>query len=243
MFLLHGNVSLGQGFDNAFYDEVWSVKVKQIDDFVDRFNNELNFLKNGSLVKNKFSSDTRPKLLTSLINYDKIKNQSLIDAFIKSVDENNYFLQLGKDDIQCILNVEAIYKGKRFNLDLILRIEVIENGAMKWVITDAKTQAYPWKSIATNPSKFINPSNHNLRFSNLFKFINEGNDIQGMFADDFTLDNFSIIVHEIIEGNLQIKEIRDINYRIHIQTDIKFLVSYFDVPSKPSGWLISEIYQ
>ncbi|GHB29414.1 hypothetical protein [Mongoliitalea lutea] len=234
--------SFGQGLSNTFYDEVWSVKVKQIDDFVDRFNNEINFLKNGSLVKNKFSPETRPKLLSSLVNYDKVKDQLLVEDFIQWIYKEEFFLQLGKDNIQCELNVDAFYKQKKFNLDLILKIEVLENGAMKWVISDAKSTSFPWKTIEQNPSKFINPSNHNLRFSNLFKLINEGNDIQGMFANDFELNNFSIIVHEIIEGNLEIKEIKKIDYRISIDEKFKFLVSYFDVPSTPSGWLISEIY-
>lgn len=242
--LLHGTYAMGQqSFDHTFYDEVWSVKVKQIDDFVDRFNNELNFLKNGSLVKNKFSEDTRPSLLYSLINYEKIKNQPLIDSFVNHIDNNKYLLQLGRDQIDCILTVAASYKQQKFQMNLVLQIEVLDDAAMKWVITDAQSSNYPWKPMASNPQKFINPSNHNLRFSNLFKFINEGNDIQGMFVENFRLDNLSIVVHELLEGNLVIEEIKDINYQIEISDQIKFLVSYFDVPSKPSGWLISEIYK
>lgn len=241
MFLFFGNSAFGQGIDNTFYDEVWSVKVKQIDDFMDRFNNEINFLKNGSRVKNKFSPDTRPKLLSSLINYEKIKDQALIDSFIQHIDKENHYLKLGLGDIRCMLNVEAQFKQKKFDLLLELRIYVLSNGSMKWIISDANANSYPWNKIAQNPNNFINPSNHNLRFSNLFKFINEGNDIKGIFSDNFQLDNFSIMVHEFMEGNLQIKEIKDINYKIYINEEIRFMVSYFDKPSKPSGWLISEI--
>lgn len=230
-----------QGLENSFYDETWSLKVKQIDDFVDRFNNELNFISNGNIIKNKLPPETRIKLLSSLIYSENVKNPELVNEFVNLVDTEVYYLKFGDDDIKCILSVASLFNEKEFNFDFHLKIEKLIDGSMKWVIVDVNSDSYPWNNIAQNPKKFINPSNHNLKFSNLFRIINGDNDIQGIFEEDFELDNLSIIIHEIMSGNMTIKSISDVNYSFRILDKYNILVSYFDTPGKQSGWLISNI--
>lgn len=230
-----------QALENTFYDETWSLKVKQIDDFVDRFNNELNFISNGNIIKNKLPPETRSKLLSSLIYSENVKNTELVNEFVNLVDAEGYYLKFGDDDIKCILSVASLFNEKQFNFDFHLKIEKLNDGSMKWVIVDVNSTSYPWNSIAQNPQKFINPSNHNLRFSNLFRIINGENDIQGVFEESFELDNLSIIIHEIMRGNMAIKSITDVNYSFSILEKYKVLVSYFDTSGKQSGWLISNI--
>lgn len=230
-----------QALENSFYDETWSLKVKQIDDFVDRFNNELNFISNGKIIKNKLPSDTRIKLLSSLIYSENVKNPELVNEFVNMIDTEGFYLKFGDDDIKCILSVASLFNENPFNFDFHLKIEKLDDGAMKWVIVDVNSTSYPWNTIAKNPQKFINPSNHNLRFSNLFRIINGDNDIQGILEEDFELDNLSIIIHQIISGNMAVKSIIDVNYSFDILQKYNALVSYFDTPGKQSGWLISNI--
>lgn len=231
----------GQTIDKTFYDESWSLKVKQIDDFVDRFNNELNYIDKGVIVKNQLSPDARRKLITALIDKDKVKDMEIVDKLLSTIDSTGYLIEIGATEIKSILTLSSLYKGKAFDFDFHLEIEKLDDGAMKWVIVDSNAENYPWEGIEQNPKKFINPSNHNLRFSSLNKFINDGNDIQGIFNQEFKLDNFSILIHEIIQGNLIVNRIQDLEYRIKLLDQFELQVDYVESNSKISGWLISNI--
>ncbi len=230
-----------QSLENTFYDENWAVRVKQIDDFVDRFNNELNFIKNGVIVKNKLAQENRSGIILSLFNSSKEIDQKLIENFVSLVLDKDYYIKLGLTDITCVLTTKSVYKNENISIDFYLKIETLSDGSMKWVIYNAIPSKYPWQKIEFNPNKFINPSNHNLRFSSLGKFINESNDIKGIFSDKFVVDEFSILVHEIIQGNLIIGDIKDLKYNINVLDQYKVSIDYIDNVEKKSGWLITEL--
>jgi hypothetical protein len=231
----------GQTIPNTFNDESWAVKVKQIDDFVDRFNNELNYIQNGVVVKNKLSSESRKKVLLSLFDAQKQHDRALVEEFVNYVVGFDYYIKFGLTEIESIVNVFSTYKNQKFDLDLFLKMESLPDGSSKWVIFNSSSSKYPWKEMASNPQKFINPSNHNLRFSGLGKYLNGGNDIKELFSDTFTLDEFSVFVHEIAQGNLVIGDIRNVRYSINIMDKYRLYVNYTDSDSKNSGWLITEI--
>lgn len=241
MLLICSFIAEAQSIENSFLDENWALKVKQLDDFVDRFNNKLNYTQSRTIVKNELAPDQRKAVLASLFNPSLVSGQELVSEFIKKVDSLGYQIIFGQTNIISRLGVTSIYKEKPFNFELQMIIESEPDGSMKWVIVDTFSPKYPWSTIEPNPNKFINPSNHNLRFSSLSKLINDGNDIQGIFTKDFKLDDFSILVHEILEGNLEIKGIKDLTYQLYILDEYQLIVKYLEGGNKISGWLISEI--
>jgi hypothetical protein len=230
-----------QSLQNTFYDGDWAVRVKQLDDFVDRFNNELNYINGGVVVKNKLSEESRKNVILSLFNSSKSFDLEMKERFASLVLDNDYYIKLGQTDMNCILTAKSVYKNENLVVDFSLQIERLSDGSMKWVIYDAKPSKHPWKKIEFNPNKFINPSNHNLRFSSLGKFINEGNDIKGIFSDEFVVDEFSILVHEIIQGNLIIGGVKNLKYNFNILDQYNISIDYIDSSGKNSGWLISEL--
>jgi hypothetical protein len=234
-------ISYSQNLERpTFNDPVWNVKVKQLDDFLDRFNNQTKYFQNNSTVTHELSEEMHLGLLWSLVN---IQDTLLINDFISTVvkDKGKNVLSFYEGSWFSEIEIEIRYFEQIQKISLIMKMEKSVTGGHKWVLASVKEPDKNWLNLNDNPEKFINPTNHNLRFSRLQRHIDGSDDILGLLPNDWEIDYMSIFLYLVSRGDIELLRVNKIKYHFLQIENFIFTVEYFDRPTLKSGWLISEI--
>ncbi|MEM6264211.1 MAG: hypothetical protein AAGI38_16970, partial [Bacteroidota bacterium] len=127
--------------------ENYTLRVKQLDEFIDRFN----FNPQTPVIqyiRSKYPDQklSRSILIRSLFNiYDKTWSNEKIDTFIDQIDNPStpHFLKFNDDrwfaEVECVF----LYKGEEVEVTLVLQNTVFEDYSSKWMIIGAKADFLP----------------------------------------------------------------------------------------------------
>lgn len=233
----------------------FAFQVKQIDEFIERFNGESNTLINQYLTQN-FPDEplNRESLLKTLFNQaDQSWDLEMIQAFIKEVDHNrkpvsiNYY----DDDWYVTLDCKVLYKGAPEKVNLTLAVEKEPDNAAKWVIRgvqadflcirDPKEEACLPEPL--NNNLLLNPASHGTDFINLNQVFDHRKNFNSYIHKNFQTDVLTLFVHEIVNANLAFDHIESIRYHFLQVKGWAFTVSKFKRDSQNSGWLIDRLWR
>jgi len=246
---------------NNDYESDFAWHVKQVDEFIERFNNnDKTLIKLYNKKHNPVISLTREKLLKSLFNAsDKNWDINEITNFIKDVTNKKKQVYLDFFDkgwcakLICLVN----WKGKPERVVLTLKIKKYPDGSSKWVIAavSANFLKQQWLTdslaghtlaaipAAKNHSTSLHPFSHSASFSNITQVSKDKTNIENYLETPVSNTNRELLTfaNEIINNRLQIKHAESLTYEFHQVKGWTFEVSQFERQSQNSGWLISKL--
>lgn len=258
LLVFNGTVLLAQDYENE-YQNIFVWQVKQVNEFIERFNN------NDSTLLKKYAGDnvsanliSRERLILSLFNAEKKDwDKTEVKSFIKSVDDkaNPRFLSMYGDKWYASLNCDVNWKGRRENAVLRLKLIRLPSNGYKWIITavngkflnivapaGAVNQAGFTMPAAVNKTTSLNPMSHGTDFMDIYQVNTDKKNIANYFDEMDNLDAATQrFIQEIINSNAQITRVNNITYHFNQIDGWAFDIQQYNRQTRNSGWLISKL--
>ncbi len=254
------SISFSQANANE-YETDFAWHVKQVDEFIERFNN-----KDETLIKlyaKKYNSSavlTREVLLKSLFNAEsKSWNIGDIKSFINQVNNKkrpvyiNFFDNSWCAKLVCSVN----WKGKPQTVLLTLKIKKLPDESSKWVITGAEAGFLKQQRltdsianrpltpvpVARDPKTSLHPFSHATRFMNIDLVSKDKINIENYYVKTVSegTNDLPTFINEVVNNRLVVKRAVSLNYKFYQISGWVFEVNEFDRQSRNSGWLISKL--
>jgi len=233
---------------DSLFERKLIYEVKQLDQFIGRFNLSENIygnkfteeLKDSTRMQKESYSSVRKKILLSLFDSENIKNDTtVIKSFINDVVENSSIISFNDKNWFAEINTTILFNGTEKNARIILQIEKNSEDELKWVIRGVKADILEMNSKETND--FINPMSHETYFIDLRKVFDNKNHVSQYTYKEFKQDNLSIFLYLVSQNRIQLKRINSINYHLLQIDNYIFTIDFFNRSSFNSGWLISHL--
>lgn len=218
------------------------LQVKQLDEFINRFNNKETIYTSNKTEVN--SPVERKRNLISLLDLeDSTLFKKSTEDFIEYVsnDTNHIKLDYADDNWYAKVNCTIRYKDKEKNVFLILKKEGDMQEGFKWVFAGVNASFTDIRPAYYDTAKFIGPMNHELGFMGLFNAFNDYENISEYAFKDFIPDDLSIFFSLVKSNEIQYVRVNSIQYHFLQIANWVFTVDYFNRASSNSGWLISAV--
>ncbi|MEO5572523.1 MAG: hypothetical protein ABIT08_10350 [Bacteroidia bacterium] len=269
LFFLPGTISSVFSQNNLPYDdENFVYSVKQIDEFIERFNKTPNsFLI--SYLKSKFPEndiDTidRKKFILNLFNlrnatWDSLRVRNFVNHVTDTVQPS--FIQFYDDNWYALLKCKVVYRKVTQDLDLILKIEPSRNNSSKWVIVSAKADFLNFKSKYENTKVpvpvycgsdlrdptlenkfFLDPMAYGTDFMCIDEPFEHGERFKDYLYSGRISSQITKLIQEIKKNNVVFKQVNSVSYHFLNVPGWLFICEYFSRSDRNSGWLISNLY-
>ncbi len=240
--------SQGQSINGAT-DEKYYFEVKQIEDFIDRFN----FSPQSSFIK-YYSKNypnaklNRTDLIKTLFYREGMKKKSLDTlknflALVTNAKQPSYLSFYAKN-WYANLDCAFLLNGKPVNIKLVLEIQIDDEKtkACRWVICGMKSErlTFPEKIDST---KFISPSSHGTDFLALDKILVDKKNIVSYFYSNFKPSNLTLFMDALQNESLKFIQVNSVSYYFFQINDWIIEVNYKYSKSNYSGWLISRLIE
>lgn len=223
-------------------------KVKQIDEFMQRFNHEI--LPDGSRVtsgdKEEFNAGRR-RNLAILFNHDKFAaNDSTLtpeaEKFVDYVIDNTLTINYADTTWRAILTCDALHNAKKSTVTLTLRVEKVAEAEYKWVIADAAGKLFDVLPDTVAKPLSISPAEHGIGFFTLPRTIEaEPKAVSTLDYAGHRNDRLSIFNYLVATRTLRLTSVRSVMYRYRVGK-YTFDVERIEKPgSYNKGWLINNI--
>ena len=234
----------------------FAFKVKQIDEFIERFNNAQSTLIK-DYVREHYSVDSlsRAALIVSLFNQqDTTWDEAKVRAFVADVTRETSRRETSSAEPSSLLNfydggwyaeLDCIgqYRGKTENFTLVLSLEVLPQGrGAKWVINGVEAD-FLGLGYDTDRSRTLNPASHDTDFMNLIVALQDTLNFRNYLSARAQPSQLLLFLDELCEGKLVFKRVQEITYHFLQIDNWIFKVRDFNRNTANSGWLISELIQ
>jgi hypothetical protein len=248
-----------QSYEKEF-ETLFAWEVKQMDEFIERFNNnDKTLLKLYNQKLDPSVQFTREKMIKGLFNTEnKSWNFTDIQNFINAVTDkqNPYYLKFYGDNWWAIVNCKVTWKGKPEDAILTLQIQKQPNGGSKWVITGVNAKflhqqrladsvagkPYPKLPEPKDATVSLNPSSHSTDFMNIDQVSrNKANTGSYFIHRSSYYDELPLFANEIAKSQLLINRVSAISYRFTHVAGWSFDVQQYNRQTKNSGWLINKL--
>lgn len=236
--------------DDPIEFRLFKYQVKQIDEFMQRFNGRID-------VFELKDSVTMHRNLVSLIDCDYyLENESICKDFINKIVSDSIKLSFYSDNWAALADCEVKIKHigsnvknnsvsasvKKGKVLLALKTEQVEGAIYKWVITDAFGDILSLSPKKQKKGLKISPVDNEMNFMSLNHITTEeNNNIVNYVVKDrkvSCLDTFLCLVYS---GLLNIERVTSITYFFDSISGYSFEVKYFNRDSTNAGWLITKI--
>jgi hypothetical protein len=244
------NSLFAQNYEKEF-ETIFAWEVKQVDEFMERFNNKDNTLiKNYKKDGNDAKSFNRERMIKSLFDAQtKSWNFEEINSFIREVSSKSLLLDFYDRDWYAKVNCSVTWKGSPQKAIIILKLQVNSDSSSKWVISGVSA---PFLSNTTfteldaqkskDKSLSLNPVSHATDFMNLYKITENGENISNYFSPiEEQNKETKIFMQQCILQNLKIKNVANISYHFLQLNNWIFEVKQLNRQTKNSGWLITKL--
>lgn len=226
-------------------DENFAFKVKQIDEFMDRFNS-LESTPIRQYVRERHAVDTlgRTALVLSLFDrQDTTWNEEDVRRFVSDVSEGiapptlDFYDKGWYAELDC----SGRYKGKQENFTLVLSLEVLPRGqGAKWVI-EAVSASFLELKHSQDYRRALNPASYGTDFVDLNEVLRDTANFRNYLNTDKQHSQLLLFLNELHEKHLSFLQVNEITYHFLQIDDWIFKVRDFNRDTPNSGWLISEL--
>lgn len=234
-------------------EERFVYKVKQLDEFIERFNGDTKTLVHHYIARHQpqVHVDRVMLLKTTFDAENPAWNLEEVNAFINQVNnkERPVFLNFEDDlwfaETRCLV----LYKGKKETVTLILKIEKESGNATKWTLAGAKASFLKdIKPAAATPSDAntdkgvaMNPISHATDFMALDHILKDKKNMSSYMAKGPKNTSLLVFLQEIGNGTIVFKQVNSITYHFLQVDGWGFTVRKFHRASKNSGWLVNQL--
>ncbi len=241
-----------QAQDSKAARENFAYHVKQLDEFVERFNNTESTLLREYIGKQYPGMPiNREMLIKSLFNMrDTTWNKKEVLEFIEAVCDSADPVYLHYKDPNWYAEVQCLvrYKGREEIIYLVLKMQHDVNGGSKWVINNVKEQILQSNNstkVALPPPrdslKLLNPISHATDFVGLHRIMQDTPNLSNYVAHDSYCPTLKTLFNEIESGKLEFIQVNTVTYHFLQVDGWAFTVQNHHRNSKNSGWLISSL--
>lgn len=220
-------------------------KVKQIDEFMHRFNFDTMY--NGVKPSDSVSLDERLMNMYTVFRLNNFKTSGgepnkLMRDFCNYVIDKNLKLQYEENNWMAEVVCNAKMQNKNVQVSLFLQTEKIRDVLYKWVLVDVSSVFMQGLDSASKDSLFISPAEHGISFITLPRIINLSvADVNTIFKKDWTLDRLSVFSYLISSKQLTLSDVDKVVYHWSLGNYL-FDVERFEGEESPNqGWLISNL--
>ncbi len=232
--------------DNVFDDlpEHLVYQVKQLDQFIARFNSNEN-AEGIRINASQVSKEDREKILASLFDLDMLNQPDFKAKALRFIDEvagskiqnlsfydNNFF---------ATINCKVLYKNKREQLTLTLVVEGNPSNGSQWVIKGARAGFLEETKQHKNKANIIPPTNHEVEFVALLDIFNEEKDLNNYMSGGNSTNQLNQLNKILKSGELKMLGTSTPTYHFLQVPGWLFTVDYFNRSSNNSGLLISNL--
>jgi len=227
------------------------VRTKQFNEFINRFNYEINF--NGNKVDSAFMAKIpREKMINSLFDLkdpridplNKSYSVSYVrekSEFINEVISKKLLIYKYSDKIIAEAKSHILYKGTPNTVRIFLSQEIVGKDMVKWVISLVKGDIFNFLKSDTTFVRFIPPSSNETDFMNLKRALEDINYLQYYASKDYTPDNLALFFYLINSGTIKFEYTEEVRYHILDIPGWSISVKDFNRNDLNSGWLITDI--
>ena len=232
-------------------EKIFLVRIKQFNEFIDRFNYKTNF--SGNPVDSGFKSKIpRDKMINSLFdlqdsrtdrtgknwsgNYVEEKTK-----FINEVLNKKLLIFKYSDKIIAEAKSRIIYKGTPARISVFLTQEIVGKGMVKWVISSIKGDLFNFLQTDTAYVRFIPPSSNETDFINLKRALEDVDHLRDYSSKDYNPDYLSVFYFMLNSGLVKFDYVEEVIYHILDIPGWCIKVKEFNRNEMNSGWLISDV--
>ena len=212
------------------------MQVKQIEEFMARFNRE-----ETPIVMDSITTQKDMKMLALLFDADVLEQRSgEVVEFAETMLRDDVKLHFTDTTWIAVANCKVKYKKKLHDIVLYLRTEHIEGNMYKWVIMQAEGDLLILRPQKRSKSYKISPTDNELYFMQLADITGtEPENILNYSRRSFKIDQTSVFFALVASGQLQVEYVEQLTY--YYQTpQYDFSVNYYSREGTNSGWLISD---
>lgn len=222
-------------------------QVKQLDQFIDRFNSNEN-AEGIAINPSKTSAEDRERILASLFNLEMLEIPAFKEKavrFIKEVTGSRISnLSFYDKNYYATIDCQVLYKNKKELLTLTLVLEGSANNGAHWVIKGAKADFLGGlnnNAGKVKDHKIIPPTNHEVEFIALLNIFNKEKDINSYLSESYGKNQLDNLDQILKSGNLKMLSTATPTYHFLQIPGWIFTVDFFNRKSKNSGLLISNL--
>ncbi len=219
-------------------------QVKQLDQFIARFNSNEN-AEGIKISAARASKDDREKILASLFDLEMLNKGDFEARAVRFIDEvagskiqnlsfydNNFF---------ATINCNVLYKNKKEQLSLTLVVEGNPSNGSQWVIKGAQANFLEDTKQEKRTGNIIPPTNHEVEFIALLDIFNEKRDLDNYISGNKASNQLDQLNGILKSGDLKMLSTSTPTYHFLQIPGWLFTVDYFNRRSKNSGLLISNL--
>ncbi len=243
------NGAFAQFFSTMIDEQELKFKVKQIDEFMHRFNYDIAY--DGSdpvSIKDSVAYlAERTKNMLTLFNIDKFltkekKPSAVAQQFISYVIKNNLRLEYANSSWNAKLKCNCTYWGRKSTILINLKVEKIKGVEYKWVVSDVNGSLFAAMKDTVDVTTFVSPADHGIGFISLPHTINSNYKVVNSFAyKGHKNDRLSVFNFLVANQMLKINNVESVSYHYDLG---KYSFDVERVEKENSynkGWLINNI--
>ncbi|MGB3616606.1 MAG: hypothetical protein WBA12_00680 [Catalinimonas sp.] len=220
-------------------------KVKQIDEFLERFNNEESTLLNEQFQRtNAGRTPSRRQMLSALFNQaDDGWDPVNVQRFLAQVDNDDRPARLDfqDEDWYATADCNVLYAGEARKVQLTLKIEKQPDGrSLKWVIVGARGD-FLLLPDQTDPTTSLTPYSHGTDFMNLGQALLDMDNVRNYLPNTFEASALTLFIYGVRTGQVKFTQVNRVRYHFLQVEDWVFTVEQFERSTQNSGWLISRL--
>ncbi|MES2731453.1 MAG: hypothetical protein V4714_06880 [Bacteroidota bacterium] len=227
-----------------YRNDNFALEVKQVDEFIERFNNDNNALirKYIQKIDPKFKFERKQLLKTLFNSTDTTWNRADVDRFIRHVSDSSrpVYLSFFDDSWFAELHCTVLYKGKEEHMKLIMKVQREKNNASKWVFASAIANFLKLPKSA-DPVVSLNPMSHAVGFIALDRALNDKKNVRNYLPRGFESNTLAVFIQETRNNLLTIQQVNSITYHFLQAEGWIFTLENYNRQGRNSGWLISKL--
>ncbi|WP_354584817.1 hypothetical protein [Hymenobacter sp. UYCo722] len=233
--------------------------MKQVDEFIERFNNDpSSFINEYAQKSGQAGPLTREKMIKSLFNAKASGwNYQQINDFIKQVSSPDapQYLDFNGDGWFARVKCRVLCNGRPEDATLILQTDTLANGASKWVIADinfservrlalkkdSAEELLPCPAPADSTTSY-NPMSHATGFLNIDLATRNPENISNfVIGPGDRSRNLNLFIDACLRKRFKIVRANSVTYSFLQIKGWRIEISQFTRQSMNSGWLISKL--
>lgn len=228
-----------EGFTRRF-----QLRVKQLDQFIDRFNNadeELHRLYRSESVRQQ--DPAREAVLRTLAapQLDAQRVERFIQHVSGAPPHGPVYLSQRDPDWYAEAFCEVTYRGQTERLELVLRKEIDPARGSRWVVAGA--QADFLNLSYRDSTRLINPMSHATNFTDLYRAFEDHGNALVYAPHGYKPDKLSVLLHLMDRGELVFHGVQRLSFHF-LQIDGWVVrVEELNASDHPGGWVISDLVE
>lgn len=217
-------------------------QIKQLDHFIERFNNRSGKQGFRFAVPDQ-QTIQRDEAIASVFNHHLLNNSNFKRnalEFIKQVIGSASYLSFYDKEYYATVDCKVMYRDKLKDLQLTMGLEGDASNGSRWVIVGARADFLAIEKSESD--RIIPPSNHEVDFTGLISLFNENkNDVINYASEDYTPNQLDILFYVIENNDIKLLNTSLPTYHFLQVDGWIFTVDFFNRDATNSGWLISSL--